>query len=147
LARRHNVAAVAVVLDVPADECHARNLLRPNRTFGPHVTQRHEADLKRSLGRLEDEGFRRVFVLRGAAEVAAAEVVRVLLPVNRKDERGPFDVVGDVHGCIDELRELLTKLGYALTGEPNAVPPAGRKAVFVGDLVDRGPDSPGVLRL
>jgi polynucleotide kinase-phosphatase len=147
LARRHNVPAVAVVLDVPADECHARNQLRGNRTFGPAVTRRHEEGLRRSLDRLEAEGFRRVFVLHGAAEVAAATVERTPLPNNRRALTGPFDLIGDVHGCLPELRALLTKLGWTLTDEPNAVPPAGRTAVFVGDLVDRGPDSPGVLRL
>lgn len=57
-----------------------------------------------------------------------------------------------MHGCRAELEELLGELGYALTraadGRPvGTVHPGGRRAVFVGDLVDRGPDSPGVLRL
>src|SRR4029078_5503572 len=68
------------------------------------------------------------------------------------DQTGPFDVIGDVHGCRSELETLLEHLGYALLrddhGRPvDAIPPSGRRAVFVGDLVDRGPDSPGVLRL
>ncbi len=61
-------------------------------------------------------------------------------------------MIGDVHRCRAELEELLTRLDYLLVrdaeGRPvDAVHPAGRTAVFVGDLVDRGPDSPGVLRL
>ncbi|MGH3659761.1 MAG: metallophosphoesterase, partial [Micromonosporaceae bacterium] len=65
---------------------------------------------------------------------------------------GPFDIVGDVHGCRSELETLLTTLGWTLVrddaGRPvNATHPERRQAVFVGDLVDRGPDSPGVLRL
>lgn len=64
--------------------------------------------------------------------------------IHRGREHGPFDIIGDVHGCVDELRELLALLGYRDGG---AVPPEGRKAIFLGDLVDRGPDSPGVLRL
>jgi protein phosphatase len=66
-------------------------------------------------------------------------------------EHGPFDVVGDVHGCSSELKELLGQLGYRAAGEgmEDAAPvhPGGRTAVFVGDLVDRGPDTPGVLRV
>lgn len=147
MARRYHVPAVAIVLDVPADKCHVRNQTRGNRTFGPEITRRHETELKRSLDRLADEGFRRVFVLNDPNEIAAVSVLRVSLPVNRKQDRGPFDIIGDVHGCLAELRELLVKLGYTLTEEPNAQPPAGRKAIFVGDLVDRGPDSAGVLRL
>ena len=63
-------------------------------------------------------------------------------------EHGPFDIIGDVHGCCDELEDLLERLGYdiatgrrrlALVVEPMLRHPEGRKAVFVGDLVDRGP--------
>jgi hypothetical protein len=57
-----------------------------------------------------------------------------------------YDLIGDVHGCRDELLALLRKLGYAV--EASGVrPPAGRTAVFLGDLVNRGPETPGVLRL
>ena len=73
---------------------------------------------------------------------------------DRRTQRGPFDIIGDVHGCADELIDLLGALGYrvALTGQGEArradvVAPPGRRAFFVGDLVDRGPNSPDVLRL
>lgn len=59
--------------------------------------------------------------------------------------RGPFDVVGDVHGCLTELHDLLANLGYTLTGDQPSHP-MGRRLVFVGDLVDRGPNVPGVLQ-
>jgi protein phosphatase len=59
---------------------------------------------------------------------------------------GPFDVIGDVHGCRPELEELLTKLGYGWDGEPPSHP-EGRTAVFLGDLTDRGPDSVGTVHL
>ncbi len=65
-----------------------------------------------------------------------------------KHEHGPFDIIGDVYGCYAELVSLLEALGYAVDPDScRAVPPAGRKAVFLGDLADRGPDVPGVLRL
>jgi hypothetical protein len=54
-----------------------------------------------------------------------------------------LDIVGDVHGEIDALRSLLGHLGYDEEGRHAQ----GRTLVFVGDLVDRGPDSPGVVRL
>lgn len=63
-----------------------------------------------------------------------------------RGQTGPFDVIGDVHGCIDELTELLGKLGYAVEGS-SVSSPTWRKAIFVGDLIDRGPDSAAVLRL
>jgi polynucleotide kinase-phosphatase len=69
---------------------------------------------------------------------------------NLKNEHGPFDIIGDVHGCFDEMNTLLQQLGY--TVEPVGAdfcvtPPDGRKAIFVGDLVDRGPKIMEVLRL
>ena len=71
---------------------------------------------------------------------------------DRRDLTGPFDIVGDVHGCASELRTLLTELGWELDvrrrrPRGRRPPPEGRTALFVGDLVDRGPDTPGVLRL
>ncbi len=148
LAREFHVLPVAIVLDVPEHVAQERNRSRPDRQFGPHVVRRQQAMLKRSLGRLEREGFRRVFVLKGERQIEEAEIVREKAWTDRSDEHGPFDVVGDVHGCSAELRELLTVLGYAPDESPDAVwrHPEGRVAVFVGDLVDRGPDTPGVLR-
>lgn len=76
------------------------------------------------------------------------------MAVDRRYETGPFDIIGDVHGCADELRELLLLLGYAVSfsgrGAKRGVavtPPAGRRVIFVGDLVDRGPHTPDVLRI
>jgi len=69
---------------------------------------------------------------------------------DRRELTGPFDIIGDVHGCADELETLLGLLGYevAWAGREAAVaPPAGRMAVFVGDLTDRGPRTPDVLRI
>ncbi len=62
-------------------------------------------------------------------------------------EYGPFDIIGDVHGCFDELAELLGVLGYVSTTGGGARHPEGRQALFVGDLVNRGPATPDVLRL
>ncbi|MGQ0845674.1 MAG: polynucleotide kinase-phosphatase [Sporichthyaceae bacterium] len=152
LARAHDVLPVAIVLDLPENVCVDRTLAREDRTFGPAVVRRQRDQLRRSLKHLGKEGFRKVHVLRSEEEVAAATVVREKLLNDFRHEHGPFDVIGDIHGCRAELEALLVELGYTLLrdeqGRPvDAVPPAGRKAVFVGDLVDRGPDSPGVLRL
>jgi protein phosphatase len=152
LAREHDVLPVAVVLDLPASLCEARNAARPERPFGAHVIRRQHAALRKSVRNLQREGFRAVHVLHSADEVAGATVTRTKLFSDRRDETGPFDVIGDVHGCLPELLALLDKLGYQVTadaaGRPvNAAHPAGRRVIFLGDLVDRGPDSPGVLRL
>ncbi|MQY20365.1 polynucleotide kinase-phosphatase [Nocardia macrotermitis] len=153
LAREHDVLPVAIVLDVPDRVCLERNTRRPERAHvGAHVVTRQQRDLRRSLRSLEREGFRRVYVLRGAEEIDAATVADEKLWNDRRELTGPFDVIGDVHGCRSELETLLEELGYALRRDETARPvdarhPDGRTAVFVGDLVDRGPDTPGVLRL
>nr|MDT0659940.1 polynucleotide kinase-phosphatase [Micromonospora sp. DSM 115978] len=152
LARAHDVLPVAIVLDVPEQVCVDRNARRADRDFGAHVIRRQRDQLRRSLRGLAREGFRKVHVLRGVDEVRAATIVREPLLNDLRHETGPFDVIGDVHGCRGELETLLDRLGYAVlrdeAGRPvDAVHPDGRRAVFVGDLVDRGPDSPGVLRL
>ncbi len=147
IARRHHCSPVAIVLDLPEKLCLERNRARPDRDSGAHVVRKHVRDL-RSCRNLQREGFRHVFVLATPEEIDAATVVRRPLGSNRKSEHGPFDVVGDVHGCYDELRALIERLGYVVRdGGTNVSHPAGRKLVFVGDLVDRGPRTPDVLRL
>jgi protein phosphatase len=95
---------------------------------------------------LEAEGFRYRHVLSSPEEVEAAAIERQPLWNNRKWDHGPFDIIGDVHGCCEELVELLQHLGYKVA-QDGVVPPFGRKAVFLGDLVDRGPMAPEVVEL
>jgi protein phosphatase len=139
VARSQDLFAVAIVLDTPEEVCVARNAARPDRDFGAHVIRRQRGQLKRSLRHLQREGFRRSFVVRPAD---AVEIVRSPMWSDRRAETGPFDIIGDVHGCFAELSLLLDRLGYV-----DGVHPEGRRPVFVGDLVDRGPDVVGVLRL
>lgn len=150
LAREHDVLPVAIVLNLPEQLCHERNQHREDRQFGPHVTRQQSQQLRRSLRSLKREGFRHIAVLNSPEEVAAAEVVRSPLWNNKRHETGPFDIIGDVHGCFDEAVALLRELGYEVRDDeaaPMARHPEGRRAFFVGDLVDRGPKSPAVLRL
>ena len=148
LAKSHHVLAVAVVLNVPAEVCLERNALRPDRDFGPHVVRRQLDQLRRSLKGLRREGFHRVVTLDGIEEIEAATFTRERVWNDRRDDHGPFDIIGDVHGCFDELRILLNVLGYDVARDGyTASHPQGRRAVFLGDLVDRGPKTPAVLRL
>lgn len=148
LAKDHHVFACAIVLDVPAEICRARNDARPDRDFGDHVIRNQRAALRRSIRDLRKEGFRKVYVLDGVEAIDTAEIVRERLWTDRRDVVGPFDIIGDVHGCHTELIDLLGELGWIIdeAGE-NAHHPEGRLAAYVGDLVDRGPASPAVLRL
>jgi protein phosphatase len=151
-ARAHDVLPVAIVLDLPEKVCAQRNAQRAERQFGERVLRRQHDQLRRSLRSLKREGFRHVWVLKAPEEIDSAVITRVRMYNDLRDRTGPFDVIGDVHGCLAELGELLGRLGYRcehdaagrLTGASH---PQGRTAVFLGDLVDRGPDTPGVLGL
>lgn len=152
LAKEHDVLPVAIVLDIPVGVAVERNAARPDRNFGARVIKRQSDQLRRSMRGLKREGLRTIYVLDSVDAVAEASITRTRLFNDRRDDHGPFDVIGDVHGCRDELEGLLTDLGYELQRDDegraiDASHPEGRRVVFVGDLVDRGPDSTGVLRL
>lgn len=154
LAREHHALTAAIVLDLPTKVCLERNRERPDRQLGAHVIRQQTSLVRQAVHELRREGFRYVYVLRTPEEVEAVTLERVRLWTDRRDDHGPFDIVGDVHGCFDELTELLGKLGYAIAeeGEGEArrfavTHPEGRRVVFLGDLVDRGPKIAEVLRL
>jgi protein phosphatase len=148
LAKAHHVLAIAVVLEVPLEVCLARNEGRPDRTFGEQVVRRQLDQMRRSMRGLRKEGFHRIAVLSGVDEIEAAMFERERVWNDRRDEHGPFDLIGDVHGCFAELSSLLSVLGYEVNEDGStATHPEGRRAIFLGDLVDRGPKTPAVLRL
>jgi protein phosphatase len=155
LGRQYHCLPVAIVFDLPEKLCHERNRDRPEREFGPHVVRQQSQQMRRSLRNLEREGFRKVHVLHSADEVDAAEIERQPLWNNLKHEHGPFDIIGDIHGCFDELVDLLTQLGYSVEKRSSGngalaysvTPPDRRRVIFLGDLVDRGPKIPEVLGL
>lgn len=154
LARRWHALPIAVVVDPGIDVCVERNRARPDRPFGANVVQRMVSEIRKGQGGLQREGFRHVWKLTSEAQIDAVSVERKPLWTDKRDDRGPFDIIGDVHGCATELEELLTVLGYQVAwgevlGERSVTvtPPEGRKAIFLGDLVDRGPNSPDALRI
>jgi protein phosphatase len=69
------------------------------------------------------------------------------LSVDQRHRPGPFDIIGDVHACLDELQDLFVALEYERDERRGWVSPDGRLPVFVGDFVDRGPDNAGTLQL
>ncbi len=155
LAKQYHALVVALVFDIREDICHERNRSRPNRQFGIHVPRNHRKALRSGLRGMEREGVRFIHHFKSPEHMDAVEAItRERLWTDKRDVAGPFDIIGDVHGCADELEQLLIQLGYGVVtkGEPGArsyavLPSQGRMAVFVGDLTDRGPRSPDVLRL
>lgn len=146
LARRWDVLTTAIVFDLPVSWCLARNDERIDRSTPPHAIKRQHQSLRRTAKRLRKERFSRVYTLGSAEELDTVNVVRTRMWTDRRDDHGPFDVIGDVHGCHHELVQLLDKLGYDTTATPIGHPD-GRRVVFLGDLVDRGPGVTEVLDL
>ncbi len=155
LAKDHDVVPVAIIVDTPPEVCHERNRSRTDRNFGSHVIKRQRNQLKKSLRQLKKEGFRYIHHLEGLEAVDGATIERQPRWTDLRDRTGPFDIIGDIHGCGDELIDLLDRLGYRFDGSgtpgepdgPVAHHPEGRTAVFVGDLVDRGPKVVETLRV
>jgi protein phosphatase len=154
LARQWHALPVAIVFDPGVDVCIERNKTRPDRAFGGQVVQRMVSEVRRGLGGLQREGFRQVWKLTSVASVESCTVTRQPLWTDKRNDTGPFDIIGDIHGCADELQALLAQLGYRVEWSEDrgdrlvsVIPPDGRKVVFVGDLVDRGPNTPDVLRI
>jgi protein phosphatase len=154
LARQWHALPVAIVFDPGIDVCIERNKTRPDRAFGGQVVQRMVSEVRRGLGGLRREGFRQVWKLASIESIEAGVVTRQPLWTDKRNDYGPFDIIGDIHGCADELQALLTKLGYRVEWADDrddrtvtVVAPQGRKVIFVGDLADREPNSPDALRI
>lgn len=144
LARRTDLMATAIVFDLPLALCVERNEARQDRQTPRHAIKRQHETLRRNARRLRKEGFTRTYTIGSADELDAVRVLRTKLWCDRRDDTGPFDIIGDVHGCHAELVDLLDRLGYDVGAHPIAHPDR-RQAVFVGDLVDRGPGVAEVL--
>jgi len=154
LAREFHCLPCVIVFDLPRTVCHERNKDRPDRDFGSHVIRQQISQMKRNMRGLRYEGFRHIYRLTSEDEVNESFITRTPLWNDKTDEKGAFDIIGDVHGCCDELEELLEKLGYKIKGYSEGVlggpiyfHPEGRKAVFLGDLVDRGPRCLDVMKI
>lgn len=154
LAKKYHALCIALVLDIDPKVCHERNQERKNRDFGLHVPKNHSRSLRKGLRRLKREGFAQVHIMNTPEDVDALEIERTPLYNDMRDQHGPYDIIGDVHGCFDELVELLETLGYSIDpfekGSEELITashPEGRKALFVGDITDRGPRNVDALRL
>lgn len=154
LARKFHALPVALAFNIEPRICIERNEGRADRPFGPGVILNHSRELRRGLRNLQKEGFRQVHIFNSPEQMDAAEIVREPLWTDRRADHGPFDIIGDVHGCFDELTALLGRLGYTIDAfDPGsealigARHPEGRRAFFVGDLTDRGPKNVLSLRL
>ncbi len=142
IAAQHRVPVYALALDVPLEECVRRDSAR-ERQVGRKVIERQYATFEQVKRELAKEARLKGYHLVPLEEIGSLNIERGGLA----QTSARFDVIGDVHGCYLELADLFEKLGYQWDTQELPVHPQGRIPVFVGDLTDRGPDSPKVLRL
>lgn len=156
LAKLHNVPAVVIYFDVPIQMCLQRQETR-DRQVPAEVVQRQAGSLNNIEGNLKTEGWNGILKVTPAQE-RGSTCVEILQEWNSprvisEDSTGvrikhpKLDIIGDVHGCHDELIELLEKMGWFQDENEGWRHPENRFLVFVGDLTDRGPDSLAVLEL
>ena len=146
IARENHVPVNAIALVRTVKETLQQNAQRGEG----RVEERAVSDMCRRVGHAakmaKRNGIRNVHMLANSEEIESCVIERTTLRCDARANPGPFDIIGDVHGCEAELRELLAKLGYEHQARQWRHPQQ-RQIVFVGDLVDRGPQSIATVRL
>lgn len=136
LARRYHARLIGIVFDWAS---------------GESADPQHAQTLSQQIRNLNHEGFHEIYTLRSDQDLTKVHLRWNPAAFDKRQTSGPFDIIGDVHGCATELVELLGRLGYQVSFDPDRGPevshPEGRRLVFVGDLVDRGPEIVKVLQL
>ena len=131
LASEHNTLCAAILFDTPREVCKQRNAERPDRNFSSRVVDRHSSLFRQTCRSIKKERFHRVY--RVSPEDSPT-IERTKLWCDKRELTGPFDIIGDIHGCALELETLLDRLGYTDFHHPD-----GRTLIFLGDITDRGP--------
>lgn len=153
LAKRHHLFPIAIALKLDERICVERNASRSDGAVSPYDVKRGAEAVRKFVESSVREGVREVHVLDSPEAVDKAVITRRKLWTDKRDDSGPFDIIGDVHGCAGELEALLELLGYKVTWNEahlhgvQVVPPEGRRVIFLGDLIDRGPRIVDSLRL
>lgn len=145
IANERGAHKVLILFDIPVAECQARDLLR-ERQVGPEIISRQHKEFQRALLTAPGEGWDEIITLTDK-NTDKARLIAQQGSFDLRYLRGPFDIIGDLHGCSAELRELLPKLGYVETSPLAYHHPLGRTLVFLGDLADRGPRNAEALEL
>ncbi|MFJ7753650.1 polynucleotide kinase-phosphatase [Peribacillus muralis] len=136
IAKKHHVPIQAIVLDIPEEILLARDEGREHPRGKRRIKQQCQT-FKREKRNLKKEDFSSIYTIKEAENL---EVSRNTNPLE-KDIGYGIDIIGDIHGCHEELILLLEKLGYQKNQEGLYLHPEGRKFVSVGDVMSRGPES------
>jgi predicted kinase len=158
IADEEGVPHLVLILDTPLETCLSRAEMRPVHVGEATIRRMHQPptpeagaakpNQQSQKGRpngaalTAPQGFQRDSQFRHAV---LGEKTGIWFTPNELPE-GDWDVVGDTHGLLDELIELLTKAGWPIVDGRLLPHPQGRKLLFLGDLVDRGTQSIALLR-
>jgi protein phosphatase len=145
LATSYKARTLLLVFDTGHEASVKRDAERP-RSVGVDVVARQYAKFLNALEETRGEPWDEMRVLT-TETLNETAIVRLLGSFDYRHLRGPFDIIGDVHGCMDELLELLDKLGYERDAAGRMSHPDGRRLIFLGDLADRGPRNAAVIEL
>jgi predicted kinase len=153
IAKQHQADIRFIAFDIHKKICLARNALR-SQPVPEDILIAYAKAMKDAINVCgQDKRYYPFTVFRSVEEVDRAVVERIPLECDARDLTGPFDIVGDIHGCREELEHLLVTLGYEMRPDADIADrlvwshPEGRTMIFVGDFTDRGPDSPGVMQI
>ena len=137
VARKSHVPVIAVVLDIPEKELLERDAQREYPRRRQRVKQQVQ-QFKRTLRSIREDGFDASYVLKRPDEITFVRTSNPLVT----DMGTGIDIIGDIHGCYDEMMEIIVRLGYVdEDGSGLYRHPEGRKLVSVGDVTSRGPES------
>jgi predicted kinase len=148
-ASEHEVPLVVLAFDTPVEQCIANNAKRA-RFVPPEVITKHHADYLGALERIMDGGdYEPVYDQVIRLDPEQRYTVKIATPGVTEMLAVGWDIIGDIHGCMEELCELLARLGYEIevhtTFPLRAIHPYGRRIAFVGDITDRGPFNDAAL--
>ncbi|RBW69663.1 polynucleotide kinase-phosphatase [Bacillus taeanensis] len=136
LARKNHVPIIALVMDIPQDILLERDERRNHPRGKRRIKQQFQV-FKREKRFIKKEGYKAVYFISEPNEI---ELIRRSNLLEIAIEDG-IDIIGDIHGCYDEMISLLEKLGYEKNEEDYYIHPEGRKFLSIGDIMSRGPHS------
>lgn len=134
IAKGHGRPVFYMVMDVSLEEALRRNAARSRQVPEHAIRRHHELFLQQQALLSKEVPSSHIIRIPETGSLAAMSQVRVGEPIIDVDDREVW-VIGDVHGCYQELMELLARI------------PSDALIVFAGDFVDRGPYPEKVLRL
>ena len=144
IARSYHCPVVAIAFDSTMEQCLQNNEERQDRKTEERVIRRQLQRSRKLARKLRNDGIGRVYAIHGNESANDTVIRRWPLGNDRRSMKGPFDLIGDIHGCSSELNCLLALMGYQ-QDNGHFSHPQGRTAIFLGDLVDRGPGVDMVL--